>query len=112
EYSADGMTESLITGLARVPGLLVIARNSSFQYKNRTADVRDVGKALGVRYVLEGRVQGADDSVRVHALLVRSSTGYRLWANKFDRPMKDIFALQDDISRQIIGSLKLALSPA
>ena len=102
------MTDSLITGLARVPGLLVIARHSAFQYKNRTADVRDVGKALGVRYVLEGSVQRAGDSVRVNAQLVDSDTGYHLWADKYDRPMKDIFAVQDDISRHIIGSLKLA----
>ena len=111
EYFSDGMTDSLITGLARVPGLLVIARHSAFQYKNRTADVRDVGKALGVRYVLEGSVQRAGDSVRVNARLVDSGTGYHLWAAKYDRPMKDIFAVQDDISRHIIGSLKLALSP-
>jgi eukaryotic-like serine/threonine-protein kinase len=111
EYFSDGMTDSLITGLARVPGLLVIARHSAFQYKNRTADVRDVGKTLGVRYVLEGSVQRAGDSVRVNAQLVDSGTGYHLWADKYDRPMKDIFAVQDDISRHIIGSLKLALSP-
>ena len=111
EYFSDGMTESLITGLARVPGLLVIARNSAFQYKGRTADVRDVGKALGVRYVLEGSVQRAGDAVRVSAQLVDSASGYHLWADTFDRPMKDIFALQDDISRHIIGSLRLALSP-
>ena len=111
EYFSDGMTEALITGLARVPGLLVIARHSAFQYKNRTADVRDVGKTLGVRYVLEGSVQRAGESVRVNAQLVDSGTGYHLWADKYDRPLKDIFAVQDDISRHIIGSLKLALSP-
>jgi tetratricopeptide (TPR) repeat protein len=105
------MTESLITELARVPGLLVIARQSAFQYKDRTADVREIGGKLGVRYVLEGSVQRAGDSVRVNAQLVDSKTGYHLWADKFDRPMKDIFALQDDIARQIIGSLKLTLSP-
>ena len=111
EYFSEGMTEALITGLARVPGLLVIARHSTFQYKNGTADVRDVGKTLGVRYVLEGSVQRAGESVRVNAQLVDSGTGYHLWADKYDRPMKDIFAVQDDISRHIIGSLKLALSP-
>ena len=111
EYFSDGMTESLITGLARVPGLLVIARNSAFQYKDRTADVRDVGRALGVRYVLEGSVQREGDSVRVHAQLVDSHTGYHLWADKYDRPTKDIFAVQDDISRHIVGSLRLTLSP-
>ncbi len=111
EYFSDGMTDSLITGLARVPGLLVIARHSAFQYKDRTADVRDVGKALGVRYVLEGSVQRAGESVRVNAQLVDSATGYHLWADKYDRPMKDIFAVQDDISRHIIGSLRLTLSP-
>ena len=78
EYFSEGMTEALITGLARVPGLLVIARHSAFQYKNGTADVRDVGKTLGVRYVLEGSVQRAGESVRVNAQLVDSGTGYHL----------------------------------
>ena len=110
EYFSDGMTESLITGLARVPGLLVIARDSTFRYKGRTADVREVGRALGVRYIVEGSVQRAGDSVRVNARLLDSGTGYHLWADKFDRPMNDIFALQDDIARQIVGSLKLTLS--
>ncbi len=112
EYFSDGMTESLITDLAKVPGLLVIARNSVFQYKGRAADVRVVGRELGARYVLEGGVQRTGDSVRVSAQLVDARTGYHVWTDRYDRPMKDLFALQDDISRNVVASLKVALRPA
>jgi TolB-like protein len=109
EYFSDGMTESLITDLAKVPGLLVIARNSVFQYKGKPVDVRRVGDELRVRYVLEGSVQRSGDSVRVNAQLVDARTGYHVWSERYDRPMKDLFALQDDISRNIVSSLKVAL---
>ena len=111
EYFSDGMTESLITDLAKVNGLLVIARNSVFPYKNKNVDVRKVGEDLHVRYVLEGSVQRSGDSVRVNAQLVDAATGYHLWAEKYDRPMKDVFALQDDVSKNIIASLRVALGP-
>jgi TolB-like protein/tetratricopeptide (TPR) repeat protein len=111
EYFSDGMTESLITDLAKVPGLLVIARNSVFQYKAKPVDVRRVGDELRVRYVLEGSVQRSGESVRVNAQLVDAKTGYHVWSERYDRPMKDIFALQDDISRNIVSSLKVALRP-
>ena len=112
EYFSDGMTESLITDLAKVPGLLVIARNSVFQYKGKPVDVRRVGDELHVRYVLEGSVQRSGDSVRVNAQLVDARTGYHVWTERYDRPMKGLFALQDDISRNIVSSLKVALRPA
>jgi TolB-like protein len=112
DYFSDGMTESLTTDLANVAGLLVIAQNSVSQYKNRAVDVRKVGNELGVHYVLEGSVQRSGDSVRVNAQLVDARTGYHLWAQKYDRPMRDIFALQDDISRHITGALRLALRPS
>jgi TolB-like protein/Flp pilus assembly protein TadD len=109
QYFADGMTESLITDLAKAKNLLVIARNSVFKYKGRSVDVRDVGRQLGARYVLEGSVQRAADSVRINAQLVDAATGYHLWAEKYDRPLADIFALQDEISRRIADSLRIAL---
>ncbi len=113
EYFSDGMTDSLITEVARIQGLLVIARNSAFRYKGEAPDVRKVGEDLGVRYVLEGSVQRAGESVRVNAQLIDAATGYSLWAEKYDRPMKEIFALQDDISRNVVAALKLTLaSPA
>ena len=112
QYFADGMTESLITDVARAKNLLVIARNSVFQYRGRAVDVRDVGRELGVRYILEGSVQRAGDSVRINAQLVDASTGYHLWAEKYDRPVADIFVLQDDISRRIAESLQVALAPS
>jgi len=112
DHFADGMTESLITDLAKAKYLLVIARNSVFKYKGRPVDVRDVGRELKVRYVLEGSVQRAGDSVRINAQLIDAATGYHLWAEKYDRPMADIFALQDDISRRIAVSLQVALAPA
>ena len=112
QYFADGMTESLITDVARNKELLVIARNSAFAYKDKPVDPRVVGRNLGVRYLLEGSVQRVGSSVRVNVQLVDSVTGYNVWAEKYDRPLSDVFALQDDISRRIAGSLKLALAPS
>ncbi len=109
EYFADGMTESLITDLARVSGLLVIARNSAFSYKGKPVDVRRVGEELRVRFVLEGSVQRSGDAVRVNAQLIDAGTGYHVWAEKYDRPMRDVFALQDDISRSIAGALRTTI---
>jgi TolB-like protein/Tfp pilus assembly protein PilF len=112
EYFSDGMTESLITDLARVPGLLVIARNSVFPYKGKTADVREVGRELGVRYVLEGGVQRMGDSVRASAQLLDARSRRHIWTGKYDRPARELFALQDDISRNVADNLKVALRPA
>ncbi len=111
EYFSDGMTESIITDLAKVPGLLVIARNSVFQYKGKNADVLQVGKELNVRYVLEGSMQRAGNTLRVNAQLIDASNGFHLWANRFDRDMRDVFAVQDDISKNIVSALKLTLTP-
>ena len=108
-YFADGIAESLTTDLARVPGLLVIARNSAFAYKGKAADAKRVGEELRVRYVLEGSVQRSGDAVRVNAQLIDAGTGYHVWAEKYDRPMRDVFALQDDISRNVAGALRATL---
>jgi eukaryotic-like serine/threonine-protein kinase len=110
DYFADGMTESLITDLTKIQGMLVIARNSVFQYKGRAVDVKTVGKELGVSYVLEGSVQRFGDRVRLNAQLIDVATGYHLWADRYDREMKDLFVLQDDMSGNILAALKLKLT--
>jgi adenylate cyclase len=110
EYFSDGVTEDLITGLSKVSGLFVIARNSVFTYKGRAVKVGDVGRDLGVRYVLEGSVQRAGDRVRITAQLVDASTGYHLWADRYDREFRDIFAVQDDVTQRIVGALAVRLT--
>jgi adenylate cyclase len=94
EYFSDGMTEEIITGLAKIPTLFVIARNSTFTYKGKPVKVQQVGRDLGVQYVLEGSVRKAGDRVRVTAQLIDIATGHHLWAERYDRDLKDIFALQ------------------
>jgi TolB-like protein len=112
EYFSDGMTDSLITDVARSRGLLVIARNSAFRYKGAAVDVRKVGEELGVRYVLEGSVQRTASLVRVSAQLVDAASGYTLWAERYDRPTKEVLGLQDDISRSVVAAIRPALEPA
>src|SRR5262249_23776902 len=94
EYFADGLTEDIITGLSRQRWFFVIARNSTFTYKSQAIDVRDVATQLGVRYVLEGSVRKADNRVRVTSQLIDAANGSHLWADKYDRELADIFALQ------------------
>ncbi|MBI3304547.1 MAG: hypothetical protein HYZ72_20990, partial [Deltaproteobacteria bacterium] len=110
EYFSDGMTEDLITDLSKLSGLFVIARNSVFTYKGKAVKVEEVGRELGVRYVLEGSVRRADDRVRITAQLVDATTGYHLWAERYDRELKDIFALQDEITQKIVFALKVKLT--
>ena len=109
EYFNDGMTESLISDLAQIPGLFVISRNSVFQYKGKTMNPVDVGKELKVRYILEGSLQRSGDVVRINAQLIETESGFHIWADKFDRTIKDIFLVQDDISSHIIEKLKIAI---
>jgi adenylate cyclase len=90
---------------------MVIARNSVFQYKGKPVDVKRVGQELGVRYVLEGSVQRSANRLRINAQLIDVSTGYHLWADRYDREPKDLFEVQDDISRSIVAALRLALKP-
>jgi TolB-like protein/DNA-binding winged helix-turn-helix (wHTH) protein/Tfp pilus assembly protein PilF len=101
DYLADGLTETLITELARVPGLQVIGRNSAFQYKGKAVDLRRVGAELGVRYVLEGSIQRSGTQLRVNAQLIDAATGQHVWAEKYDRPASGIFPLQDEIARGV-----------
>jgi adenylate cyclase len=103
DYFADGMVEDIVTGLSRIKWLFVIARNSSFVYKGKAVDVRQVGRELGVRYVLEGGVRKAGNRLRVTAQLVEAESGSHLWADKFDGELKDIFELQDQITERVVG---------
>jgi adenylate cyclase len=105
EYFSDGITEDLTTDLSRLSGLFVIARNSAFTYKSKVVRVQEVSKELGVRYVLEGSVRKAADQVRINAQLVDAITGHHLWAERYDRPLQDIFALQDEITQKIAFAL-------
>jgi adenylate cyclase len=98
EYFSDGMTEDIITDLSKISGLFVIARNSTFTYKGQAVDISDVSRKLGVRYVLEGSVRKAQSHVRINAQLIDATTGGHVWAERYDRELADIFALQDEIT--------------
>ncbi len=112
DYFCDGMVEEIITGLARLKWLFVIARNSSFTYKGRAVDVREVGRDLGVRYVLEGSVRRGGDRLRITAQLVEAETGNHLWADKYDGSIGDVFDLQDRITLDLIGAIEPSLQKA
>ena len=103
EYFADGMVEEITTALSRIRSLFVIARNSAFTYKGRAVDVRQVGRELGVRYVLEGSVRKAGSRVRITGQLVDAATGAHLWADRFDGTLEDVFDLQDQVTASVVG---------
>ncbi len=111
-YFSDGITDDLITDLSRLSGLFVISRTSSFPYKGRGIDVREISKTLGVRYLLEGRVRRNRDRVRVNVQLIDGLNGEQLWADRYDGEMKDVFSLQDRMTGKIISALSLKLSPS
>jgi TolB-like protein/class 3 adenylate cyclase len=112
EYFADGMVEEIITALSRIRWLFVIARNSSFTYKGQAVDVKQVGRELGVRYVLEGSVRKAGGRVRITAQLIDAVTGTHLWADRFDGSLEDIFELQDKVALSVAGVIEPALQTA
>ena len=112
EYFADGMAEDIITALSRFKALFVIARNSSFTYKGRAVDVKQVGRELGVRYVLEGSVRKAANRVRITGQLVDTATGAHLWADRFDGGLGDIFDLQDQVTESVVGAIAPAVEKA
>ena len=112
EYFADGIVEDIITALSRFKALFVIARNSSFTYKGRAIDVKQVGRELGVRYVLEGSVRKAANRVRITGQLIDSSTGGHLWADRFDGGLDDIFNLQDQVTESVVGAIAPAVETA
>ena len=109
EYFSDGVTEDVITALSRLPWFFVIARNSTFIYKGTSVDVRDVGNDLGVQYVLEGSVQRSGQRVRISGQLIDASTRNHIWAEKYDRELNDIFALQDEIATSVAASIESTL---
>ncbi len=106
EYFADGMTEEVITALSRIRAFFVIARNSSFTYKGRAVDARQVGRELGVRYVVEGSVRRGGNRVRITAQLADAATGTQLWADRFDGSIEDVFELQDQVATSLIGAIE------
>ena len=110
DYFSDGIVEDIITDLSKIEGLFVIARNSTFVYKGEHANVRDVSRELGVRYVLEGSVRRAADRVRITAQLIDGDSGGHLWAERYDRDLSDIFSVQDDVTRDIVSALALKLT--
>lgn len=112
DYFADGMVDDIITGLSRINWLFVIARNSTSTYKGRAVDVKQVGRELGVRYVLEGSVRKTGGNVRITGQLIDSSTGMHVWAERYDRRSDDIFALQDDIAMSVVGAIAPSLRRA
>ncbi len=112
EYFSDGITEDIITDLSKVAGLLVIARNSSFAYKGKSFDIRDVGRELGVKSVLEGSIRRAGNRVRITAQLIDAASGGHIWAERYDRDLTDIFAVQDEVTTHIVEALKVKLTPS
>jgi len=108
-YFADGITEDVTTDLSRIAGMFVISRNTAFTYRNKPVDTRQIGRELGVRYVLEGSVRRSGGRVRVHALLIDATTDEQLWAERFERDMADLFALQDEITSRIANALDAEL---
>ena len=110
EYFSDGITEDIITSLSKLSQLMVIARNSSFTYKGRAIRVQLVGKELGVRYVIEGSVRKAGNRVRITAQLIDCATGGHLWAERYDRDLTDIFAVQDEVTAEIVAAMEVTLT--
>src|SRR5262249_43996122 len=109
---ADGITEEIITALSRMRWLFVIARNSTFIYKGRAADVKQIGRDLGVRYILEGSIRKAGSRIRIAGQLVDSSLGSHLWADRFDGSLDDVFELQDQMTRKVVAAIAPKLEQA
>ncbi len=110
EYFSDGLTEEIINGLSKMPHLFVIARNSSFAFKGKPVSVQEVGRKLGVRYVLEGSVRKEKDRVRITAQLIDAQTGGHVWSERYDRDLKDIFALQDEVTLAVMRAMRVKLT--
>ena len=110
EFFSDGITQEIITALSKVPNLFVISHNSTFTYKGKPVKVKQVSEELGVRCVLEGSVQKSGDRVRITAQLIDALSGHHLWAERYDRDLKDIFALQDEITMKVITALQVELT--
>jgi adenylate cyclase len=111
-YFVDGMVEDIIAGLSRIKGMFVVARNSSFTYKGEAVDVKRVGRELGVRYLLQGSLRKGGSRVRISVQMIEAETGGHLWAERYDRPLDDIFALQDEITLSVVGAIEPSLRRA
>jgi adenylate cyclase len=112
EHFADGIAEDIITALSKSRWLFVIARNSSFAYKGRTFDIKQIGRELGVRFVLEGSVRKAGNRVRITGQLIEATTGTHLWAERYDRDLIDIFAVQDEVTQSVTAAIEPAMAQA
>jgi TolB-like protein len=108
EHFVDGVTESLTTDLSRIRGSFVIGRNTAFTYKGKAVDLKQIGRELDVRYVLEGSVQRGGNQMRVNVQLIDAETGNHLWAERFDKPLADLFDMQDDTVERLAGALNTA----
>src|SRR5262249_19296853 len=111
EYFSDGITEDITTDLSKISNLFVISRNSAFTYKGKAAKVRDISQEMGVRYVMEGSVRKAGERVRITAQLIDAIQDQHLWSERYDRPLTEIFVLQDEIRQKIVTALKVKLTP-
>lgn len=111
DYFADGLSEDVITDLSKISGLFVVARNTSFQYRGESLNLVEVGRKLGVQYILEGSVRRSRDQVRINAQLIDAATGGHIWAERYDGVLADVFSVQDKVTNQILGALKLQLTP-
>src|SRR6202044_759979 len=112
EHFVDGVTESLTTDLSRIRGSFVIGRNTAFTYKGKPVDLKQIGRELNVRYVLEGSVQRGGNRMRVNVQLIDAETGNHLWAERFDKPLADLFDMQDEIVARLAGALNAELVAA
>src|SRR5882757_5550046 len=112
EYFADGMVDDIITALSRFKSLFVIARNSSFTYKGKAVDMKQVGRELGVRYVLEGSVRKAGGRVRITCQLIEAATGSHIWADRIDGALEDVFDLQDQVTQRVVGAVEPSITQA
>ena len=111
EFFSDGITEDIITDLSKVSGLFVLGRNTVFTYKGKAVNLERIAKELGVAYVVEGSVRKAGNRVRINAQLIEGATGGHVWADRYDRDLTDIFAIQDEITKTIVDQLKVKLLP-
>src|SRR4029079_6741805 len=112
DYFADGVTETLTTDLSRIAGAFVIARNTAFTFKNKSIDVKTLGREWNIRYVLEGSVQRGGNRLRVNVQLIDAETGNHLWAERFDKPIADLFEMQDEIVSRLANALGIQLFAA
>lgn len=111
EYFSDGMTDEIITQVSKIPLFKVISRTSVMQYKNSTKSIKQIADELGVSFILEGGIQKAGNSVRINAMLIDASSGFHIWANNYDKNIKEFFAIQSEVAKNVADALKTKLTP-